>query len=319
MIGHIAVRSKLGKLVASRRIPNTILFTGIRGIGKSLAAHELSHKLLCANVDRETGQPCGICSSCKVLSSGSHPDLHVLDCSGDGGAVDSIRELLTRLSLSSFSGGNRVAILDNADELNLAASNALLKSLEEPREGVYFLLVAETASRLPSTVLSRCQQWHFNRLPDSEVENIVAGLDRKVPQHVIHLAEGSVHAALTLSDSSLPVEDIALQLKKICSGDSTAVMELTRMIASEKDLIAAKLAIVRTQARACMENALGNPRDERLWSAFLANIVDAERLLLDRNFNPVTTLFTLFSILNPNHSTTFTNLRRGGTLLQDIF
>lgn len=319
MIGHAKIREKLGTLVASSRLPSALLFSGIGGIGKRLAAHELTKKIFCGDLNRVTGEPCGTCPACTLSSAGNHPDLHFLDCGGEDSSVDSVRELLGRLSLTSFKGGARVAILDNADHLNAAGANALLKSLEEPRPGVYFILIAETASRLPPTVLSRCQKWHFERLTDAEVESVLSTLEQKVTPEIARLAEGSVKSALTLSDSSLPVDGISGLMRKIAEGDTSAIMDLVRTVTSEKDSIPSRIAILRTQARLLMEEHIQDSPSAHRWSLLLANVIEAERLLFDRNFNATATLYSILANLSPNHSSSFMSVARGGTLGMEVF
>ena len=158
-----------------RRRAHALLFHGRTGIGKYDFAREFSQALLCAHRD-EHGHACGKCSSCNWFNEESHPDFRLLspeqdsESDEDGVAakktkkktqisVAQIRDLSDFLSMSSHrSDGARIVLIHPAEALNLASANALLKMLEEPAEGVVFILVAHQLQRLLPTIISRCQK-----------------------------------------------------------------------------------------------------------------------------------------------------------------
>lgn len=165
----------------NKRLPHALLLHGRAGIGKYDFARYFSQSLLCTNKLQSSdsiqqGQACGVCSSCIWFKDESHPDFRLLGPeqeseSEDEGAptkktkkktqisVAQVRELSSFLSLSSHrSGGLRVVLISPAEALNLASANALLKMLEEPAEGVIFILVTHQWQRLLPTIISRCQK-----------------------------------------------------------------------------------------------------------------------------------------------------------------
>lgn len=153
---------------------HALLITGAQGLGKSQFASALAAARLCHRRD-ERRQACGRCESCRWLSSGTHPDLQVLEPIADEDAegaragqpsigarskpisVDQVRAMTESLGLTAHRDAGKVVIVRPANALNVAAANALLKSLEEPPPGVLFLLVSDRPALLLPTVRSRCQ------------------------------------------------------------------------------------------------------------------------------------------------------------------
>lgn len=146
--------------LANDSLPHALLFTGSAGTGKRRFARRLVEAFLCTAAADE--RPCGKCRDCRLMAAGHHADFHVL--SPEEGKrelnVDQVRGLGARLMLSG-GAGRRAAVLDPAHALNRSSANAFLKTLEEPPPGVLLILVAENPSRLPATILSRCQRMGF--------------------------------------------------------------------------------------------------------------------------------------------------------------
>lgn len=152
-------------LARSGHFPQALLIHGPSGTGKIPFAQHLARALLC---ESEQEKPCGECPACRWFEAEHHPDIRILDpeksadedkqTKGNGQIlVDDIRSLHEFLTLSSHRLGKRLVLLLHAEALNLAAANALLKSLEEPAPGTHFILVTHVPGRLPATVRSRCQ------------------------------------------------------------------------------------------------------------------------------------------------------------------
>jgi DNA polymerase-3 subunit delta' len=171
LIGHEAVTSALERAVASGHPAHAWLFAGVAGLGKRTAALQYAAALNC---EAAANKPCGVCKACRDTLAGRHPDVELV---GPRGLCDEpehkdhadsrylricqIRRLSRLLSIASYSGGRRVAIVDDADSMFVEAANAFLKTLEEPPEGSVIVLLAERPERLPETVLSRCQRIDF--------------------------------------------------------------------------------------------------------------------------------------------------------------
>ncbi|MCE8043079.1 DNA polymerase III subunit delta' [Halomonas daqingensis] len=163
---HASLWQQFLALHRSGRLPHAMLLSGPRGVGKQRFAEALLGYLLCASPG-ETA--CGQCHGCHMLAAGYHPDL--LRVSPEEGKrqirIDPIREVNAFVSQTAQQGGHRVIVLSPAEAMNVAAANALLKSLEEPGARTQFLLLADVPSRMLATIRSRCQHWSLP-LPEHE-------------------------------------------------------------------------------------------------------------------------------------------------------
>lgn len=150
--------SKLLEQFNSKQLAHGFLLTGATGLGKKLFAEEFSRLLLCRNV--RNGKTCNQCRSCELSSDFNHPDLVQVDVE-EGSKdikIEQIRSLSHFLSQTSHSGNAKVAIIANAHRMNVAAANALLKTLEEPTAHTYLFLISHLPGSLTATIRSRCQK-----------------------------------------------------------------------------------------------------------------------------------------------------------------
>ena len=155
-------------------LPHAILLAGPAGLGKRELADAFARSLLCDS-PREDGHACDACRACKLVAAATHPDLVRIsfELRDDGKprtelTVDQMRALGARLALTAQFGGAQIALIDPADAMNHAASNALLKTLEEPTPGTIIVLIADFPSRLSATIRSRCQRIEF-RAPENKI------------------------------------------------------------------------------------------------------------------------------------------------------
>ena len=147
-------------LAAARRagrLPHALLIHEAPGAGGDWLAHWAARLVLC---ERSEEAPCGQCGGCRRTLAWRHPDLSLLAPIEDSRQIriEQVRDLAAELALTSHAGGWKVGILTPADSMNRFAANALLKTLEEPPARTLLVLVASQPSRLPPTVLSRCQR-----------------------------------------------------------------------------------------------------------------------------------------------------------------
>ena len=142
---------------AARRLPHAVLIHEAPGSGGEWLAGWSARLVLCSSAGEA---PCGRCAPCERAAQGQHPDLTLIQPleSSTQIRIEQVRELSAELALTSHQGGYKVGILSPADTMNRFAANALLKTLEEPPQGTLLLLVATQPSRLPATILSRCQK-----------------------------------------------------------------------------------------------------------------------------------------------------------------
>lgn len=206
---------RLQQSLASDRLAHALLFAGPDGVGKEMAALRFARLLACAKprsvaAPKEAGEPtkwrdaCGECEDCLLFAGGGHPDVHrihrglaklhpdstvrsrkALDLS-----VDVVRHfLLEPIGRRAARGRAKVFIVCEADRLSIGAQNALLKTLEEPPDGSFIILLATSAGELLATTRSRCQFVQFASLPVEFVAERVAAALRLPPADAAYLAE----------------------------------------------------------------------------------------------------------------------------------
>lgn len=170
MVGQLAASLSLSRMVEKGNIPNGLLFSGVRGSGKTTAGRILAAALNCP--DRTSASPCGVCKSCDSIFSGKSLDVHEIDAASQGN-VASVRALLDMLQYH-VGGTKRVVLLDEAHSMSTEAFNALLKTLEEPPPDTIFVLLTTEPNKIIKTVLSRLTNFDFVQIPVTEIENRLA-------------------------------------------------------------------------------------------------------------------------------------------------
>lgn len=213
MIGQEVLVQTLGNAIASNRIANAFLLTGIRGVGKTTTARIIARALNCTNPDGNGGptmNPCGSCANCTAISTSRHPDILEIDAASRTG-VDDMREIIDNVSYAPGMARFKIYIIDEVHMLSKSAFNALLKTLEEPPPHVKFIFATTEIRKIPVTILSRCQRFDLKRIDLTTLtnhlryvltqENIQA--DDESLSLIAKAAEGSVRDALSLLDQAI--------------------------------------------------------------------------------------------------------------------
>jgi DNA polymerase-3 subunit delta' len=227
--GHAAAQAALARAAARGKLHHGLLVVGPEGVGKATLARGLAAALHCAV---RPGQGCGTCVACRRVLSGVHAGVEWIRPEGAGGLikVETTRELGNRLQHAPFEGDHHVVILDPADALNDQAFNALLKALEEPRPGVYFVLLVTHAEAVLPTIQSRCLVVRLGPLPETDVQQIVdatiaAAEDADPPPAearalAVRMSEGSPGVALQLCADPTLAAAVALTRRAIEAADA---------------------------------------------------------------------------------------------------
>lgn len=320
IIGHTTQRRELAELVRFDRLPSALVFSGLHGIGKNLVAREVARQLLCDQKERAPQGGCGTCRTCTLFESGTHPDLINLTFSGERGAtVDDIRAALEKISLKPFMGGKKVAILNDADEISIVGANILLKSLEEPRPDTYFILVLANPSRLPATILSRCQRLFFDRLSTDEIKEIInlRGI-QEISEALTLLADGSAASLDSLQAQSEMWEDVRAVVERAWLGDQAIVARAAQEWGADKNQIKERLTFLRTTIRQRLIATCADSNATAVWGTALQNALDAEYLILDRHVNPTLTIFKTLQSCDRALSSTYQITPRQNPTLGDL-
>lgn len=202
----------LASMITSRRIPQALLFAGIGGIGKSVAAALFAKAVNCENppeIQSETKSleswNCGECRTCLKINSNNHPDILTIDPKKNQIHIETIRSLIANLGFTPYSAKHRFVLIRSAEKMTTAAGNALLKILEEPPRQTHFLLTAAKISDLLPTILSRCQILRFQPWPDDVIVSHLVdqyALDKSTAETTVKLAAGSQGKAMDLAQNN---------------------------------------------------------------------------------------------------------------------
>ncbi|MEH0741385.1 DNA polymerase III subunit delta' [Vibrio cholerae] len=174
-----------------QRFANASMLIAQSGMGAEQLVDRLSRAVMCQH---DHSEPCGFCHGCQLMQSQSHPDFHrvVPEKEGKAITVEQVRQCNRLAQESSQLGGYRLFVIEPAEAMNTSASNALLKTLEEPGENCLFLLVTHRQNHLLATITSRCQQWYLNTPSATDVAEWLSHHTQKaVPAFAAHIHANS--------------------------------------------------------------------------------------------------------------------------------
>ena len=218
MIGQDALVRTLTNAINTGRIAQAFMLTGVRGIGKTTTARIIAKALNClgadGSLDGPTAKPCGACDNCRAITDDRHVDVMEIDAASHTG-VDNIRDIIDSVLYAPISARFKVYIVDEVHMLSKQAFNALLKTLEEPPAHVKFVFATTEISKVPVTVLSRCQRFDLRRLDmallGGHLTDVAAKEGANIEPAAIGLlaraADGSVRDGLSLLDQIIAQAD----------------------------------------------------------------------------------------------------------------
>ena len=203
LVGQEHVSATLRHAVQLGRVAHSLLFCGPRGTGKTSTARVLAKAVNC--LGPQEGDPCNDCARCQAVNEGRFMDLIELDAASNRG-IDEIRNIRDRVNLAAAEGGYKIYIIDEAHMLTEHASNAFLKTLEEPPPHAIFILCTTDPQKILPTIISRCQRFDFRRLTsDAIIERLRTiqleegvDVDTEAVRSIAHSAGGSLRDAENL-------------------------------------------------------------------------------------------------------------------------
>lgn len=310
----------LGRAIAEDRLSQSYLFEGPSGVGKTLTALALARAVVCG-VKHAPNAECAVCAR---IDAGQHPDVRVFRPRDEGAGnipVEFLREtILPFTRYAPFEAPKAVAIFPSADvsfpSAHPEAANAMLKTLEEPRANLVFILTSERPERLLPTIRSRTQRIAFRALPDETMRAILTsrGITSEVADAVLPLAGGSADVAIALAEGETARDLVALAIRvdrALSAGGPGELTELAEKIAKH-DQLPLMLTTLSSFYRDVASRALLGGSAPLRFAAYGTDIataaartdagVAAERShafgtlteLLDRNANAELTLGALF-------------------------
>src|SRR5450755_1791042 len=227
LVGQEHVTETLKNAIEKDRVAHAYIFSGARGVGKTTAARILAKALNCVN--GPTADPCGVCDSCKEIASGNSLDVIEIDAASNRG-IDQIRELREMVRYAPAAARSKVVILDEAHMLTGEASNALLKTLEEPPDRVIFVMATTEPEELVDTIRSRSQHFHFRVLTFNEITDRLKYIAKK---ENLTIEDGALAVIARMAEGSMRDELSLLEQARAYCGDDIkdiAVRELLGVV-----------------------------------------------------------------------------------------
>jgi DNA polymerase-3 subunit delta' len=271
LIGNERVKESLTHLLRSGRLPNSLLFTGPEGVGKKEFAFELAKAIVCTGKGEN---PCTQCSAClrvapfeapysekkddhKKVFFDRHADVGLVVAFNRTVLVDAIRALEKEAHFQPYEAVARIFIINDAEKMNDEASNALLKTLEEPPSTTYLILITSRPDSLLSTIRSRCQTIRFAPVAEHEIEKFLAERRKLKPADAklaARVANGSVGRAMDLDLAAFRTQRtllLSIVEKAFISGDRATLLRSAEQLndAKNKDLFESNLDILESLIR----------------------------------------------------------------------
>lgn len=304
------VAHQLEKLYQSQKFPHALLLVGQEGLGQESLVTSLSQLLLC--LAPNANRACGHCRSCYLLSEQHHPDFRYLGENNVNISIDDVREIITFLSQASHQSGNRVVVIV-ADNLTLACANALLKTLEEPPNNTFFILLAKHQSAVLPTVKSRCfvlsipvpsykesVNWLQQQYPTASASDLIwqlkvaGGVPLTIQPQMTQVLDGSGAQLAKILCAHSPSEFYAEDNQRWLMSDTREALYLLYYWVTELILFIASGTTVFTDTHATQLASLSHLSPSRLFE-FLDSVVDAIQVLKQPGINKQLLLESLFN------------------------
>ncbi len=210
LIGQASICKTLQNAIAMNKVYQALIFSGMKGVGKTSSARILAKALNC-----EKGpaiEPCNACQTCKEITDGNSTDYMEIDGASNNG-VNEVRSLRETVKYKPLKNRFRIVVIDEVHMLSNAAWNALLKTIEEPPEHTIFIMATTDFHKIPATIVSRCQHFEFKRIPFEVIKQVLKDICQKekinISDYALYLisksAEGSLRDAKKILDQAIAI------------------------------------------------------------------------------------------------------------------
>ncbi len=310
VIGHTKIIDILKRSVECDRIAHAYLFIGPSQVGKNTVAEWLVRELIVrSNVRRDVNAdalaPSFDGTGAGVTPITSHPDVTIIRREIDektgktkkNVSIEQIRALRERLSMSPMLGGRKVAIIEDAEYMNTAASNALLKTLEEPAPDTHIILIASNKGMLPETIFSRCRIIRFGFVAESEIRQVLEGstVDKKTIEEIVVHSTGRPGKAMqylkdlnALEEQKQEVREFELLIDEPVSSRLAHAAKMIPKGGDVRDRLLKKFDLWERMLREKMIVAIENPGSKMSLKGIIRAIKSLKdsRRAIEENANP---------------------------------
>ncbi|MCU0275367.1 MAG: DNA polymerase III subunit gamma/tau [Acidobacteria bacterium] len=210
LIGQASICKTLQNAIAMNKVYPAMIFSGMKGVGKTSSARILAKALNCEK--GPASEPCNVCPTCLEITEDKSADYMEIDGASNNG-VNEVRSLRETVKYKPLKNRLRIVVIDEVHMLSNAAWNALLKTIEEPPEHTIFIMATTDFHKIPATIVSRCQHFEFKRIPYEVIKQVLKDICRKeaiqVSDYALYLisrsAEGSLRDAKKILDQAIAI------------------------------------------------------------------------------------------------------------------
>ena len=251
LVGQKVISLTLKQAIISNKIAPAYLFCGPRGTGKTSSARIFAKSLNCLSHNEPNCDPCNTCELCKSINDGIALDVIEIDAASNTG-VENIREIIERAKFSPTQARWKVYVIDECHMLSTAASNALLKTIEEPPAKVVFILATTNPERVLTTIQSRCQKFEFKRINSHEIYQHLLNISKK---ESIKYEESAIQLISKRSNGGMrDAQSMLDQLSLLPDGVTLKNVELLLGEVPEKDLIRLIYSLIENKPESLINN-----------------------------------------------------------------
>jgi DNA polymerase-3 subunit gamma/tau len=212
LIGQPHITKTLQNAIEMNKLYPSLIFSGMKGVGKTSAARILAKALNCEKGPAK--EPCNSCDICREITEDKSSDYIEIDGASNNG-VEEVRSLREMVKYKPLKNRFRIIVIDEVHMLSTSAWNALLKTIEEPPEHTYFIMATTDFHKIPATIVSRCQHFEFKRIPTEVIKSVLDGISKKekikISEYALFLisksSEGSLRDAKKILDQSIALSN----------------------------------------------------------------------------------------------------------------